>query len=408
MINIKARLEARRPQRAETFSGADLLKKVQTHLASGANVAPPNLEALNKGLGTVEGSHFSPETLRDLHERSLLAIADDYNDAHDSIKSARQLADLRKLLTVWAFRAAVEEVNQNRQSWGLKGEMGGDYALAIGGSLVTGLHTFFTDVDSVLIPHTPEDGREAGIVQLLMRRNLGALYIENDWAMQMAYGQSTFDEVKQLFPPIKLEYNEDLKARLVNHGYFYTFLMDMEIVAANGEAPINAYDNKLQAYRQEAVFENADAIGYMAAKLYKYSLEQNAAREDKTIDVKEDAIRLFNFAAYAARARFGLQTTSVWDSIPAMEKAGLISKEEQTSFSAALSSLLGFRHAISLAIEELKDTSKLTGQVAEKIGQRQGKETAALLAEVEASRRSVIAAAETLFARLGLDLNKLD
>jgi hypothetical protein len=302
-------------------------------------------------------------TLRDFHERQVIRIINLYKGGGSPIEIAEELGELRKTLTVWSFRLAAKENP-------------GNYALAIGGSVNSDMHTFITDVDAVVISAKKEDREAAKRVQGLMMETLAAINLEADRVMPHRFDGLRFGDLQTKFPSISShQMREPSKWKFwLSNGSFYRFLMDIQIVDKKGRVKKNVYERQLDEYQRNVAYLNSRAFFTMCRETYYHDLQRSVSRKivregmdptpQSVFDVKNDAVRLFSYALYAVRAELNIKSSSPWEILHILQDRGVITVERRKEAAEALRFFLELMHLIGISLTDTMDAAKLTSPVA--------------------------------------------
>jgi len=325
--------------------------------------------------GALARSHSDPvSALRDFHERNLLRIVDLYKTDLDPIETAFQLADLRKTLGIWAFRLASREFT-------------GDYALYFGGSTVTGVHTFLTDFDVVVVPHGEKDREAAKNVHHLMTRILEDINIETDWIMPARFRSFLFEDL-----------NAQNSWQLNDSAY--RFLMDMQIQEVRGDIGLEIFRQKISKIREDLIYSNPGPMLQICKTAFDKAIDpENTAH--RPLNLKNDILRLLHYTLYASRAKLGIRSSSFWEVLSSLQDEGILSAEEKEQLVSVLRSTLALRHLIGVAIHDSEDSVTLTDEIAEKLVRQlklEGK--VELLDEIHDFRQTLIGICQRIFERL--------
>ncbi len=336
-------------------------------------------------------------TLRDFHQKNILRITDLYKINNDPVLAASQLADLRKTLAVQAFRLAAAEHL-------------GNYALAIGGSVIKGDHTVLTDIDSVVIAARDEDQEAARNVQSLMKRILDSVYVESDEVMPFHFAGLPIEKLEVKFPLIKRSEMIDpfLKSMWLSNGSFFRFLMDLQIVDARGKLKTSHYAEKLDAFRDKMTYGNHEAMLELCDESFTQRIDVSDEKEvirskdgkKAAFDIKNEALRPFYYALYAARAKYGIKFPSPWRTISELESKGKLSASEKKAAEQAISVLLDLRHLIGFSLTQAKDSKTLSDEALGAIAQARGYDKKEILAKAQAAAAALRGIAVKLLTQL--------
>lgn len=336
---------------------------------------------LRSGMGDMLKGAANPlESLRDLHEKHLLRIVELYKIEQDPVAVAFELAALRQVLTVQAFRLAA----------GKEGDTA-DFALLMGGSAIRGDHTFLTDVDTVVVPHTEADREAALRVQDLMLRNLAEMAIFADEVMPNNFDALPIARLPGKFPvfsaaELKLPFN---LSWWMSNGAFYRFLMDIKVIDTWGKVKPAAYTEQLGKLQHQLVYDRPEELQTLCRESYQKSRditeERNDLRTKGKFNIKNDALRQFYYAMYAVRARYRIKDPAPGTVLNALLDKGLISAEEKQATASALDFFLDLRHLIGFSYPLAEDSSKLDKKTIQMAAYAKGVEEEQLIRKIEIS-----------------------
>jgi predicted nucleotidyltransferase len=341
--------------------------------------------------------------LRDFHERNILRIIDLYKNRGDAIECGQQMADLRKVIAIQTFCLATAEHE-------------GNYCLALGGSVAKGDHTFLTDIDTVVIAAREEDREAALKVQNLMSRILRSIHIEGDDVMPWYFSGLPIESLEIKFPSVKAEGMTDsfLRSKWLSDGSFYRFLIDIQIADTKGNVKAADYAKKLNGYRGRAVYAQPEAMLELCEESFLKTLsvldgiqelrmkkERTSEQEKKVIhDIKNEDLRPFYYALYAARAQHKITLSSPWDILSQMQAIGIISSDEALSASKALNFFLEIRHLIGFVLPEAKDSKHMDKARIKNISSHLKISERELIKMIEISGRTLREISKNIFSRL--------
>ncbi|HTY13229.1 MAG TPA: DUF294 nucleotidyltransferase-like domain-containing protein [Candidatus Omnitrophota bacterium] len=336
--------------------------------------------------------------LRDFHFRNLLRISDLYKKSSDPVLVASQLADLRKTLAVQAFRLAASENP-------------GNYALAIGGSATKGDHTVLTDIDSVVIAAKDEDREAALRVQELMVKILDSTYVESDDVMPFHFACLPVDKLAAKFPLVKKSELTDpfQRSMWLSNGSFFRFLMDLQVVDSRGKEKTSFYAHRLDEMREKVNYQNHEAMLELCGESFAERTEEKESRgpsHPRPFDIKNEALRPFYYALYAARARYGIKTPSPWKAVAELTGLGILSEKEKEAIELAIRFLLDLRHLIGFSIIHAKDSKTLSDEAVRAIAYSRGISDEEVVEKAQAAAATLRAAATKILTQLRAESSK--
>jgi len=330
------------------------------------------------------------ETIRNVYRSELHRVLDLTRSGHNPALVSEQISNVRQATLATAFRLAVQETS-------------GDLALAIGGSAVNGVHSFLTDIDFVVLPHSPEDREAARNVQNKMIGLLESLGIESDGNLPSLFGYRTLPELKKKYgaltgPETRAEAAVDFAFQ--SSYPFFLFLMDLRILDvsdAKGTGLKSIFNKGLEDLRDSLAFSFPDHIEFVARESYKDTELRGPSLKDlRAIDLKKSALRLFHFSLYAARARYGIKASDFWHIIKELEAKGAMQEQEAAAAEKALRFMIRLRHLAGYALTDTFDSAILSDQTLNRLSHVMAKSREELNADISAARDTLLSLARTL------------
>lgn len=332
-------------------------------------------------------------SLRSFYQTEMLRITDIFRSRRPPALVSQQIAELRKALVTWSFRLATLESQ-------------GNLALLIGGSAANGVHSFLTDLDFVILPHSPEDREAARNVHNMMIGLLDSLGIEADANLTNVFGYRSFTELDKRYTP----YTEPQERRADNFGLVgsfpaYHFLMDMQVLDVSQRdairpIPQSDYGSKLEALKDRLAFSVPDHIVYTSGESIRETItNRQKGGGSYVFDLKNEALRLMHFALYAARARFGIRVSDYWQVIADLEKLNVISAAESKQAANALRQLINLRHFMGFASTQTTDSAFVSDRDIKLMSQIAVKDENSMVSDIKRWRDELLAVAKIIYER---------
>ncbi len=328
--------------------------------------------------------------IKTVYHSELQRVLDLTRSCHSPELVAEQIAFVRQAVLTTAFRLATIET-------------GGDLALAIGGSAVNGVHSFLTDVDFVVLPHSAEDRNAARNVQNMMIELLDTIGIESDGNLPSLFGYRTLAELKQKYQPFTSR--EARKAGHDDYAFqasypFFLFLMDLRILdVSGGKADKPAYESALKETGDSLTFLSPEHVHFVGREQFKETEQKAAApKNPRAVDLKKSVFRLFHFSLYAARAHYGIKTSDLWQVIKELAAKGAITRGEAEAAGEDLKFLIKIRHLAGFALTNTFDSAILTDANLTQLAQVLGKSREELDSNILRSREDLLGIARKLFS----------
>jgi hypothetical protein len=249
-----------------------------------------------------------------------------------------------------------------------------------------------------------------------MAKILESINIEGDTVMPYNFDGLSVKVLEAKFPSVKAEEGWDpfMKSKHLSDGSFYRFLMDIQIIDTAGNVKAAEYTQKLDDYRERAIYSNPAAMRGLCEQPFSTKLsiineiqelrtkEIRTPTEEKraTYDIKNEGTRPFYYALYAARSQYRVTAASPWEILSQLQSIGIISSEEMKSAIQALDLALRVRHIIGFVLPEASDAKYVDRSRLQQISTRLKMDEAELRKMIEISTLTLRNISENIFSRL--------
>lgn len=365
-----------------------LRKRLTAHFDQGCSIDPRQLMTTSSKLLTrldaLPEAAISPKVMRDFYEGELERVVDIFSATRSPLVTSGQLSQLRQALVTWAFRLAGKERE-------------GNLALVLGGSAANGVHTFLTDVDFIIIPHSVEDREPARNVQNMMAGLLKSIGIEGDGYLPNSFGFMTVEELgkKYLNPLLKAEAGSVLYSEM--EGPFYRILMDARVIDSTGPTAVReTYVARIKALQDLLIFSKPKHMIRFCADS-TWEILSTPPREGEK-EIKKNPLHLFQLALYAIRARQGIRPSNYWRVLHELQKRNIITQEERETAFQSLCLFIELRHLLSFGLSEVEASTFITDKDLELVAQRLGISKQELSEQIELKRSELVEIARKIFS----------
>jgi hypothetical protein len=320
------------------------------------------------------------ERMRNFFEDEVLRIVDLWHATASPIWVSEQLGELRLSLVAWAFRLAIAESP-------------GNMALLVGGSTIHGSHTLLTDVDLVILPHTDEDRLAARNVQALMTSLLVSIGIKENGFLSNSIGYLTMEQILDKVT-LKVVHNKLFRA----DSPPLRVLLDAQVIdvaqADSAASPDHiSYEKKFAQFQTALTSLLQERI---LATLRELLHEKLSETKDLFFDIKNNPLRLFQYALYAAKIRWKIKESNFWLIINELDKRGYVNPTTVESVAQALRFFVTIRHLLAFSDCDNKTSESIQERMIPIIAQALGLTSEELDQQIARHRNTLVDTATNL------------
>jgi hypothetical protein len=191
--------------------------------------------------------------------------------------------------------------------------------------------------------------------------------------------------------------------------------MDVQIMdhtTTNREA-IADYEGRLDTLKRNLIFSKPERVIHHALDAFKTDLAPSKEDAEYIFNIKKNPLRLFHYALYASRAKYGIEESSFWHVVSELRGKGVISKEDEGVAVSILRLFIGLRHLIGISLPDTMDSVKIndkvlgalmSDQVRPILGEERSNTREDLINHIEESRQKLVGIAKKIFNHLGYNI----